>query len=96
MPLLVGQGLRPADVGNHLRRFCSAPHYHTWPDAVSLLDPSLFAPQFIAGPQQITDIYLLGLATRMGGQLATFDRTIPLLAVHGATVESLQIIGRSR
>jgi predicted nucleic acid-binding protein len=38
------------------------------------------------GHRQITDIYLLGLAIRHGGRLATFDRSIPLKAVVGAAL----------
>jgi hypothetical protein len=34
----------------------------------------------------------LGLAHKMGGALATFDRTIPLDAVIGATRESLSLV----
>ncbi len=33
----------------------------------------------------LSDIYRLGLAKEMGGRLATFDRSIPLAAVRGAT-----------
>ena len=42
--------------------------------------------------RQLTDVYLLGLATRMGGQLATFDATIPLKAVRGATPQTLAVL----
>lgn len=40
----------------------------------------------------MSDVYLLGLAKKMGGRLATFDRTIPLSAVVGATRDTLAII----
>ena len=53
---------------------------------------SLFAPQFIRGHRQLTDVYLLGLSKKMGGRLATFDRSIPLQAVRGATPDLVQII----
>ena len=84
--------LRPVDVIRHLDRFCRDKHHRAWTDAVSLFDNTLFAPQFIRGPRQLTDVYLLGLAKKMGGRLATFDRTIPVKAVRGATADSLQII----
>ena len=41
--------------------------------AVSLRDESLFNASVIVSHRQLTDVYLLGLATRMGGALATFD-----------------------
>ncbi|HEX5214191.1 MAG TPA: hypothetical protein VFV98_01940 [Vicinamibacterales bacterium] len=45
------------------------------------------------GHQQLTDIYLLGLAKRRRGCLATFDRSIPLTAVRGARKDTLALIG---
>lgn len=84
--------LRPADILVHFRRFCAGKHHHDWSEIVSLRDTTLFAPQFIRGHRQISDVYLLGLAKKMSGRLATFDRTIPLQAVRGATLDLLQII----
>jgi len=50
----------------------------------ALIDPRCFDSKRILGPKQLTDIYLLALAVKNGGRLATFDRTIPMPAVHGA------------
>jgi toxin-antitoxin system PIN domain toxin len=55
-----------------------------WPDDISLLDAELFDRERILGPKQLTHVYLLALAVRNGGRLATFDRAVPLNAVHGA------------
>jgi toxin-antitoxin system PIN domain toxin len=84
--------VRPADMIKHLERFCRDKHHRAWTDAVSLTDATIFAPQFISGHRQLTDVYLLGLARKMGGRLATFDRTIPVKAVRGATADTLQVI----
>jgi uncharacterized protein len=81
-----------ATVFASLRTLCSSPHYEFWPDAVSLRDDSLFDASVIVSHRQLTDVYLLGLATRMGGALATFDASIPLQAVKGATREQLALI----
>jgi len=83
----------PAEVANRLRSLCSTTDHHFWPDSVSLLDESLFQPTMIAGHQKITDAYLLGLAVRNHGRLATFDRSIPLKAVRGAGPSNLVLIG---
>jgi toxin-antitoxin system PIN domain toxin len=83
---------RPAELVERLARFCSTPQHVFWPDAVSLSDPEIFTPAMIRGHRQVTDVYLLGLAKKMGGCLATFDRTIPLGAVAGATRSMLAII----
>ena len=44
------------------------------------------------GHQQLTDVYLLALAVKRGGRLATFDQRIPLAAVKGATRAALEVI----
>ena len=83
----------PAEVSSHLRALCADSGHEFWSDSVSLLDESLFRPQAITGHQQITDIFLLGLAVRNGGRLATFDRSIPIKAVVGAAAAHLELIG---
>lgn len=83
---------RPAEVVDLLRRFCSVKEHVFWADAVSLTDSTLFDPSFIRGYRQVSDIYLLGLAKKMGGYLATFDQSIPLAAVIGATRDTLAVI----
>jgi uncharacterized protein len=45
-----------------------------------------------SGHRQLTDLYLLGLAVRMRGCLATFDRSISRTAVVGAA-GALMVIG---
>jgi uncharacterized protein len=84
--------LRPENVVEHFRRFCSTKSHQFWPDRVSLTDPALFKSAYMRGHRQVTDVYLLGLATAMRGCLATFDSSIPLKAVVGATREHLQVI----
>lgn len=84
--------VRPAELIDRLRTFCASKHHQFWRDAVSLTNTRMFDLQFIRGHRQVTDIYLLGLAVKMGGHLATFDRSVPLAAVRGATRDSLQIV----
>lgn len=88
-----GAGIhRPAELVDHLRQFCSNKRHVFWPDSVSLTDNKLFNTALIRGHRQVTDIYLLGLAKKMGGYLATFDAGIPLGAVRGATPDTLMRI----
>lgn len=72
-----------ASVAGLLRKFCSSGGHRFWPDAVSLLDESLFRIDRVLSPNQTTDVCLLGLAVRNGGRLATFDGSIPAAAVVG-------------
>lgn len=91
-PSYAGTVMRPADLAERLRRFCASGGHVFWPAEVSLLDGSLFDLSRVAGHRQLTDVYLLGLAHKRRGRLVTFDRTIPVRAVKGATAASLQVI----
>lgn len=91
-PKYVATPLRAAELVDRLRHFCASGHHVFWPDAVSLRDAAIFKAPLIRGHRQVTDVYLLGLAVTMGGCLATFDRTIPLAAVAGATRQSLRVV----
>jgi uncharacterized protein len=75
-----------------LRKFRTSGHHVFWRDVVSLADERIFDLAFAPGHRQLTDVYLLGLATHMKGCLSTFDRTIPIKAVTGATAANLQVI----
>lgn len=76
----------------HLDRFCRDDRHEFWPDAVSIRDQALFNVLMARGHRQLTDVYLLGLAVKRGGRLVTFDQSIPMGAVHGATRASLEVI----
>jgi len=66
--------------------------YQFLPDSVSLNDRSLFDPSLIAGPKQITDIYLLGLCQQYGGTLVTLDSGITTTAIVSPHAELLRIL----
>lgn len=77
---------------DRLRTFRSSGHHEFWPDDISLLDERLFNAKLARGHQQLTDIYLLGLAVKRGGRLVTFDQRIPLGAVKGSTRAALEVV----
>jgi hypothetical protein len=83
---------RPDVVIKALRKFRQSAHHRFWDANLSLSNDRLFRLEVIRGHGQLTDVYLLGLATTMKGCLATFDRTIPVSAVRGARKEHLQVI----
>ena len=62
---------------NILRQFCQQAGHHFWPDDVSLMDERLFRLGPILSANHTTDVYLLGLAIKHGGKLATLDGSIP-------------------
>lgn len=63
-----------------------------WPDDISLLDPNHVDASQVLTSAQVTDTYLLALATAHGGKLATFDRRLSVKAVKGGR-EALHVIG---
>ena len=83
---------RPLELVARLRQFCASSDHAFWPATVSLLDENVFNLSLIRGHRQLTDVYLLGLAVRVGGRLVTFDRTIPHGAVVGATREHVAVV----
>ena len=71
----------------------TASEFHQfWPDDVSFLDPGVCIPRRIHGPRQVTDLYLLALAVRNQGTFVTFDNSIAVEAVKGATEHSLFVL----
>lgn len=67
--------------------------YHAfWSCDISVLDAQLVDRSRLHGPRQVTDAYLLALAVAHGGRFATFDRSLSLLSVHGATEENLLVL----
>jgi toxin-antitoxin system PIN domain toxin len=83
---------RPVEVIATLNTLRRSGGHHFWPATLSLTDDRVFNHSHIRGHRQVTDVYLLGLATSRRGALATFDRSIHLGAVKGATKANLQII----
>jgi predicted nucleic acid-binding protein len=79
-------------IASWLRTLSKEGNLEFWPEDVSLLDNQIFALDLVMGPRQLTDVYLLGLAMKHGGQLVTFDRSIPWRAVRGAKASHLKIL----
>jgi toxin-antitoxin system PIN domain toxin len=79
-PIDYGQ---PADVRVVLRRMCSWPGHQFWADEISLLDVAIFPKLTVS--KKLTDLYLLALAIRKQGQLATLDQRINPAILPGGT-----------
>jgi toxin-antitoxin system PIN domain toxin len=75
----------PEQVAEGLRALAEALDHEFWPDEVSMLDESVVDFSRLHGHRQVTDAYLLALAVRRGGALASFDTAMPLSAVRGAS-----------
>ena len=81
---------RPAEVARRLASFRNSGDHVFWPDDVSLCDSRVF--DLSVGHRHLTDVYLLALAVRRDGRLATLERTIPAKAVRGARAAHLVVV----
>lgn len=78
-----------AVVAQRLRAATADRSHVFWPDSVSLVEAGRLRWDRVLTSRQITDAYLLALATAEGGRLVTFDRGISVDAVPGATAKHL-------
>jgi uncharacterized protein len=81
-----------SSVRERLRKACNELDHEFWPDDVSLRDNARVDFSRVHGHQQVTDVYLLTLAVKHKGCLATFDRAIALSAVVGAQPRHLKLL----
>ncbi len=82
----------PAVAIDLLARACAGGHHEFWPCELSLLDPQVVDSSRLHGPRQVTDAYLLALAMAHGGRFVTFDRSLSLSSVRGATGDHLAVL----
>lgn len=82
----------PARALDLLEAACATPHHEYWPCDVSLVAGDVIDRSRVHGPRQVTDAYLLALATHHGGRFVTFDRSVSLSAVPGATEHNLAVL----
>lgn len=82
----------PARAVDLLEQACATSHHEFWPCAVSLVNAHVIDRSRVHRPRQVTDAYLLALATHHGGRFVTFDRSVALSAVPAATPDNLAIL----
>jgi predicted nucleic acid-binding protein len=81
----------PAAVAEVMAELLALPGREFWPDDVTLFDVRHIHSARLLDSAQVTDSYLLALASAHGGKLATFDRRLVTVAVvNGA--EAMQLI----
>ena len=73
-------------------RACASPNHEFWPCELSLVDDQVIDRTRMHGPRQVTDAYLLALAVGRGGRFVTFDQSVVLSAVSGATPTHLTVL----
>lgn len=84
----------PREAANVLAANTAAQDHAFWPDELPFAEAVVFAGARLLGHQQVTDAYLLGLALRRGGMLATLDERIATLTEpKSAERKALVLIG---
>ncbi len=78
-PAFSANALTPTDALTLLQANLAHPAHRFWADEVSLIDSLEPFAQKLAGHQQVTDAYLLGLAIHKKGKLVTLDRGVRML-----------------
>lgn len=73
----------PSVVASTLAAVLAWPGHQFWPDDLSIIDDPLVDRSRLLRSKQITDTYLLALAVKHGGRLATLDRRLMTDAVSG-------------
>jgi uncharacterized protein len=73
----------PAVVARIVGKMHALPGHQFWPDDISLVGSADIDTGKILTSAQVTDSYLLALASARDGKLATFDRKLSTAAVKG-------------
>lgn len=71
----------PAAALPFLDQMYASPAHEFWPSDISFVTGKTFRTLDGAGPGQLTDLYLLGLATVRQGRFSTFDKGVQTNAI---------------
>lgn len=75
-PAFSRDAVQPREALHVLSANTAAKDHVFWPDELPVAEAVAFTGLRLMGHQQVTDAYLLGLAIRRGGVLATLDQRI--------------------
>jgi hypothetical protein len=84
--------LKPADVASRLTEATTHVFHEFWNTDLSLLAYGLLKWEYVVGPRQVSDAYLLALAVHHSGRLVKFGPTISTRLVRGATDKHLVVL----
>ena len=76
-PSAIRDAVTPPEAVAVLERLTDLPGHRFWPDDVPVAARAPFNALSLVGHRQVTDAYLLALAERHGGKVATLDRGLP-------------------
>lgn len=86
-PTIIPEAVTPREALAVLGKMKDHEHHVFWPDSISV-DHARYVPSgLLVGHGQVTDAYLLGLARRNHGRLATLDRSVAALLTRKSSQE---------
>ena len=92
-PAFSRDAVQPREAIQVLSANTAAKDHEFWPDELPVAGAVAFSGVRLVGHQQVTDAYLLGLAMRRGGVLATLDKGIgALMEPDSAVWKALEIV----
>ncbi len=83
-PAFSVNSLTPANALLVLESNLNLPYHQFWPDSIPIPDALKSIEGRFTGHRQITDAYLVSLATRHRGKLATLDKGIRAWGIEAA------------
>lgn len=90
-PAFSPDALAPADALGLLERNVARPTHEFWPDEIALMKAVAPVAPRLQGYRQLADAYLLGLALKRRGVLASFDGGLRMLAA-GDRAAGLEVV----
>jgi toxin-antitoxin system PIN domain toxin len=92
-PSFSASAVRPQEAIRALSISVKHPGHRFWPAEIGAVDALHSFQDRLVGHQQVTDAYLLALAMKKGGKLATLDRSVLALLPSGSPeVSRIEVI----
>jgi uncharacterized protein len=79
-------------IRKQLQQLCTDLDHEYWPCDISLRQDSTVQWNRVMGHNQITDVYLLALAVKHKGALATLDHRVAIETIRGAQKSNLLVL----
>lgn len=92
-PSIIHEAVTPLEALDVLRRICALKYHRFWDANIDLSRTPLVATSLLIGHRQVTDAYLIEIAIRKGGKLATLDQSLTALLPSGSPyAEAIEVI----
>jgi hypothetical protein len=92
-PKIIPEAVTPREALEMLRRITAVAGHEFWADEVAPTEAATFDSVALVGHRQVTDAYLLALAQRRKGKLATLDGGVAeLIPIHNERARRVAVV----